>query len=240
MKTYESLGDEELLLMHRSGDSTAYSILTERFFGMRFFAAHKIAPIPASQLDDWSINEAHFHAYLAATEGYEFRKVRFRTYYMHLLRHELNSLAMAERLRGVSMDQLIDADNDEGTYTLCDVVPSGAMRDDPNAFLVYSESLAALSALPKGMDKNTVCLVRFLAMGYPLPVAAKNVGLSHSKARYELRHFRKWARETLARVFDKPDLLEEKQRGIDTLIRWEENGGEEKGQGMPALVKGDD
>ncbi|MCR5348846.1 MAG: hypothetical protein K6E59_04485, partial [Bacilli bacterium] len=89
MLSFNTRNDEELLHSSRMGDFAAEQELTERYFRGRFSACKLACPDAMSQLDDWELNDAHFHAFVQAVTSYRFQGVHLFTYYIDVLRNEL-------------------------------------------------------------------------------------------------------------------------------------------------------
>ena len=206
MQNFAQISDEELLLFYRKGDECALKDLTERFFHMRFFCCRKAAPELMYRLDDWTINEVFFRSFLNAVNGYEFTRVKFLTYYTHVLRNEMireveHLDSQGQTVLSLDEERLVYVNHNE-SYTLADVISSDDFKDDPAAFLSYAESLKSIDRLPKGISKESVEMASRIADGESIDSVAASFGVSRSNARYQVSKYRKWALNTLTKTYD--------------------------------------
>ncbi len=199
MLPHTVLTDEELLLASRMGDYKAQSLLAERLHENRFRNCYFVAFEASNMLDDWSLNEAYFRAFLASISGYRFLRMRFITYFFHNLRNEIIHLATkkakerADHGKVVSLDEIAADDDPEHVCTLSDFVASGDFMDDPRAFLSYAERLEELHRMPEGADPLMLDVVRLTTSAYTIEDTAKICCISTHRVKYLLSRYRKWA-----------------------------------------------
>ena len=233
MTIKETRTDEELLLASRLGDLYAEQVLAQRFFRRRFGACKAALPDAMSQLDDWQLNEAHFHAYLLATTTFEFKGGKLFTYYVTVLSHELLHIVTRvskerQRMSFVDFEAPMDLDR-YNDFCLADATPSGEELDDPQAFYRYAETLKKLEKLPRGISPITLDLVRLLREGYTLTEAAPILQIKRDKAKYEIKKYRAWAMKVFRNMDADETKLEEKEKLLDRFL-W---GSGEGGVGVP-------
>jgi len=203
MDNFYDVSDEELLLLSRVGNLTAENALTQRYFSMRFYFSQLASESIASMLDDWTLNEAHFRAFLIAVNNYEFHRARFSTFFVKVLSHELHR-SFETRKRQLpyyvtSLDEVIQTKT--GEFSLYDIIPSGDDFDDPKAFLLYSEALLHTnSRLPRGIDAKVILIARLSSEGYSRQDIAARVQMNESTVKYSLEKYRRWAMKVLTQV----------------------------------------
>ena len=199
MQSKNQLSDEELLLASRMGDYKAEAILAERFYEDHVPSCRFVAREASAFLDDWALNEAFFRAFVASITGYRFQNVRFRTYFLGNLKHEVVRLAtkkIKERvLTGyeISLDTPIEVYEDGAPGYLSDFVSTGDFMDDPRAFLDYAERLESLHRLPEGEDPRMLDVVRLITANYTLADTARICCMNINHVKYLLNRYRKWA-----------------------------------------------
>ena len=202
MTSTEILNDEELLLAARLGDHKAESLFAERLFKDRLRACYSVANDACRMLDDWELNEAYFRAFVASTSGYRFGSVRFKTYFLNALYHEIVH-TMSKKIREESSSGRVyslDAsvlDDGESVCTLADFVSSENFMDDPRSFLLYAERLEDLNHLPKNCDPMMLDAVRLIASDYTFTETAKLCGVSENHVKYLVNSYRRWAKKSL-------------------------------------------
>lgn len=199
MQSKNQLSDEELLLASRMGDYKAESILAERLYESRTYDCRFTAREASVYLDDWGLNEAFFRAFVSSITGFRFQGIRFRTYFLKNLKHEIIRLA-TKRIKEkamagaeISLDTPIDAFDDGYPALLSDFVPSGDFMDDPRAFLDYAERLESLHRLPEGVDPRMLDVVRLITANYTLNDTARICCINVNRVKYLLTRYRKWA-----------------------------------------------
>jgi len=204
MNLFSTVSDEELLLLSRSGNLAAENALAERYFAMRFRFCRIASPSLTALLDDWTLNEAHFRAFLSATMNYEFQKARFCTFYIHVLAHELQDSYEAKRRQFPNSVVSLDANLDvhDGDLVLCDIVPTPDQAEDPKAFLLYSEALLNTdSKLPRGIDGSVIRAARLASEGYSREEIAIACKMRVNQVKYSLGKYRRWAMRVLSSAF---------------------------------------
>lgn len=199
MNPTNQLSDEELLLASRMGDYKAESVLAAKLYEDRQAACLFIARDASAVLDDWGLNEAFFRAFVASLTGYRFQGVRFRTYFLGNLKHEIIRLAtkkikeQAGRGMEVSLDTPMECYEEESPSILADFVSTGDFMDDPRAFLDYAERLEQLNRLPPNADPLMLDVVRLISANYSMTDTAKICCIGVNRVKYLLSRYRRWA-----------------------------------------------
>ena len=200
MTSKQNLNDEELLLAARLGDHKAESLFAERMFKQRSRNCFSVASEACRILDDWDLNEAYFHAYTASTSGYRFGTVRFRTYFLNNLYHEiihkLSKKIKEEKTKGIVASLDASSTEEEGSV-LSDFVASDDFMDDPHSFLLYAEQLEELHNLPKTFEPMTLDAVRLISFNYSLAETAKLCSTSENHIKYLVSSYRRWVKKTM-------------------------------------------
>ena len=221
-----SFSDEDLLRMHREGDSMALAELMDRYFSLRHYSIRTVAPATSPYLNEWEQNEIVYHAFYKATQTYDFRDVKLLSYYHIILKHDLVHAATKRRAEAphgvISLDRYHEYET-RGGYTLSDTISSGDTTDDPRAFLNYAETLMEFQKLPPNITPETVTLVELITQGFPLAQASKVLGVEERRARYLIRKYRRWALDTLNRVYRSEEDHKEKEKLLDDFLRWKED-----------------
>ena len=226
MKQRQDLPDEELLLLSREGHEAATRLLTERFFGLRHYLCRMASPALATQMDEWSLNEAFFRSYLSAWESYEFHRARFTSFLECILAHEMQRTFNTKKRQ--FPDNLLSLDSDfvSGTedYCLHDIVPSGETRDDPREFLLYSEGLVQTnSPLPRGINPQIIEMARLSSEGLSYTQIGIRFGVGKGQVHYCLSKYRRWALRVLRKTLSLNDSeTVEKDRSIARFLRMEQ------------------
>ena len=211
--------------MYRKGDEQALVEFSRRLFSMRYYFCQKAGPDIHRQMDDWSLNEAFFHAYMKCVQHYEFQRVKFTTFFTHVLSHEMiRLLKIQKKESGGQIYSLDEYLGDEGDpYTLRDIIPSGDFKDDPAAFLSYAESLRRIGKLPKGIQPSIIDAIELLTQGYLYEEVAERMKISVANLRYRAAKFRKWAISVIASTYnlDKKS-IREKEKILNRFLKIEE------------------
>ncbi len=218
-----TFSDEELLLAARLGDEKAEAVFTKRMFDDRFKNARFVAPEACNLLDDWELNEAYFRAFTSSSANFRFSNVRFLSYFLNNLRHEIIHEAthkvkeQQEKGRTCSLDSHIGG-KDGTVAVLSDFVASGDFMDDPHAFLLYAERLEELHRLPANADPTTLDVVRLVASNYTIADTARVCGISESRVSYLLNRYRKWVIKS-KKLISRHSRKEKPHKGVSRVVK---------------------
>lgn len=202
--TFCPADDEHLLLLARSGNETARSLLTIRYFRQRHKICRHASSTIVGALDDWEINEAFFRGYLEAETSYRFGRVTFYTFVMSCVKFAMANL-MDKKLSKTAKMIAYDLDtpletSDESTFTLADIIQENESSDDPRVFHNYASTLASLSKLPQGISKIAVEIAGKIIDGFHVNEIAELFKMSEKRVSYHFSRYRKWAKQTLLNI----------------------------------------
>ena len=189
--------DEELLLAARVGDDAAQTALVERYFAKRFMLCRVASPNSCMNLNEWDLNEAFFHAILQAITSFQFRGVRFSTFFKCVLEKELIHMSM-ERVKEsgiVSLDASVYEEDGE-SIALCDSIPTESELENPHSYLLYLDRLNDLGRLPADFPPVAVEVVKSVLSGAKMSEVCQSLGISVNQGKYFLAKYRSQARKS--------------------------------------------
>ena len=180
MKTYDSLSDEELILLTRCGDINAYSLLVRRFCGpSRNCDIYRAAPEILQRYSLWEVSSVLLATFWDCLDGYRFGTVRFHTYYISALRYNLfryDNQHAKEKAMTTSIDASVKNDDE---YTLHDILSTNDPNDDPRHFLNYYETLKSFDKLPKEISPITLEIARMKINGLTFVEIAEALNMTY-------------------------------------------------------------
>ncbi len=198
MNLSDPLSDEELLLLTRTGDNNAYTLLIRRFLGpSRKGDINRASPGILRKYSLWEISSVSLSTFWACMDGYRFGTVRFHTYYITSLRFNLNRFVQnkeRERRRVASLDATFNSDND---FCLHDVLSIEGTMDDPKNFINYYETLNAIKKLPNSIPKETLDIAKMKANGLTFVEIAEAMKMTYRQVYSRYQQFLERAKKLI-------------------------------------------
>ena len=218
MKNVFARSDEQLLLEHRVGYLTALTELFSRYDRRYRGLAFSLAQNVVMDLDDSSLSDAHRMAFTEAVATFQFRQVRFLTYYCTLLKRELFSLrrALMKSLCYKDRNQdLIEGNEDLAFLESVEGVASLSFADNPAESYAYEALYAEAYGYRNKKKDLGPKIASFIRNGFSISEAAGLLGVKLSVAKNELRQFRIWVLGVVERSYNDPLLAETEKKTIE-------------------------
>ncbi len=182
--------DEDLILQTRFGNEHFLNVLLERYFKRRRQLAKCAAPTFSASINDYDLSSAFFVAFQNALSNYEFGRVRFETYFITCLGHELLHLKQEQQKRCYyewSLDNSLPSS--DGKLLLEDVVETP--QEDPKLYFDYLERSKDLPFLEKKLDPTTKQIIRLKDEGFTYHEIGLILRLTIKQVRNRYDKFRK-------------------------------------------------
>lgn len=197
MSNLLSLGDEALILLAREGKAEARNLITERYFKARKKLAKRASYSMVIILSDWDLNYAFFTAFENCFETYRFKKIRFETYFLQALRHEMRKEAEKQHL--FNREAPLSLDNEvpgsDGEFTFHDVLPSAC--EDPRLYVNYLEEAHSLGKITSDLDTRVLRVARLRINGLSYREIADATSLSPKQAKTLFTKYEKYVEEKI-------------------------------------------
>ncbi len=202
MDKYDPLTDEELLLLTRAGDNTAYTLLIRRFLGpSRKGDINRAYPGIIARYSLWEVSSVSLSTFWSCMDGYRFGTVRFHTYYLSSLRFNLIRFDQNKQRDKKYVASLDASLNEDGDFCLHDVLSIEDTIDDPKNFVNYYETLEAIKKLPKAITHQTLEIAKMKANGLTFVEIAEAMKLTYRQVYVRYQQFLEKAKK----LIKKPD-----------------------------------
>ena len=187
----EQLADEELLLLSRMGVERAGKALYERYLRKAKPLARLSVPILPKGMDEAAFLSTYLSALLAALRTYRLEGVRFETYFVNILSHEMPKFLYREARRAsYTAISLSDPLGKEGSaITLGDVIP--AEGEDPKERAIGHDEAERFLGRYRDISEMDRLLLHYRGLGYSYQKCADLLGFTVKKVRYRLEQARK-------------------------------------------------
>ena len=189
MTGFESLKDEELLLLGHMGIGEATSALLERYFSSRYVHAECALPGANRVLGPFDLNALFNTAFFKAMASFRFGKSRFQNYMEAIFARDIKK-AMKERERDLhgksaySLEAPINGNDEEGRpFSLVDVLSLNEEETDPRHGLNYEEMVMNLKNVPLHIGDDVLRFIQFRMSGANLLQIARETGYTRAQVR---------------------------------------------------------
>lgn len=186
----EHLADEELLLLSRMGIARAGKALFERYIRKAKPLTKISVPILPRGMDEAAFLSSYLSALSTVSRTYRFEGVRFETYFVNVLSHEMPKFLAKESRQGAyTAISLSDPVGKEGSSILLgDVIP--AKGEDPRERSLGREETASILAKYRDISEKDRLLLHYRGLGYSYQKCADLLGVTVKKVRYRLQRVR--------------------------------------------------
>lgn len=187
----EQLADEELLLLSRMGVARAGKVLFDRYIRKAKPLTKISIPLLPRGMDEAAFLSTYLSVLATVSRTYRFEGVRFETYFVNVLSHEMPKfLARETRQKVYTAISLADPVGREGSaITLGDMVP--APGEDPRERSLGYEKAESLLAKYRDISEKDRLLLHYRGLGYSFQKCADLLGFTVKKVRYRLQEVRK-------------------------------------------------
>lgn len=200
MPLYQNASDEELILLARSGDQTAQAQLDYRYFHNQSRLCHYAAPDLIRFSSTVDIPALAYRTYLNCLYSYTFGSCKFKSYYDLCLRHAFSRVreqVYEEKRTVLSLDECTKATPD---VTYHDVIPTGAINDNPCKYVDYFEEIYLLRLAPKVITPEVLLVARERLEGTSFKEIASKLNISLKCAYYRYSLYEGEVRKLLRRL----------------------------------------
>ena len=186
----EQLADEELLLLSRMGIARAGKALFERYIRKAKPLTKISIPLLPRGMDEAAFLSSYLAVLSTVSRTYRFEGVRFETYFVNVLSHEMPKFLARESKQGAyTAISLSDPVGKDGSMILLgDVIP--ASGEDPRERSLEAEATDSFLGRYRNISENDRLLLHYRGLGYSYQKCADLLGLTVKKVRFRLKRVR--------------------------------------------------